>query len=170
MPKQVSRTRRRRLDRLHRCHSIVHHKSKLLRTAPVWAYPEVSAEDHLYTRRYRLAKVLQVLLAYCAIMLQKVERDRSLPTCFLDALFVVNVHIQVRAVFLRQRDSLVIDQRRVLHLRHSCSDCILNALSTVCVCLHTQAECVSFLHCSLQLFQSEFRGNRAAAVGEYAAG
>jgi len=54
-------------------------------------------------------KVLPVLLAQLAVMLQKIERDGSLLSRLLDALLVLDVHVQVRAVLLRQRDSLVVD-------------------------------------------------------------
>src|SRR6516164_410286 len=37
------------------------------------------------------------------------------------------------------------------------------------MCLHAQAESVRFLHCSLQLFESKFASNRAAAMREYGA-
>src|SRR6266536_2395509 len=57
----------------------------------------------------------------------------------------------------------------MLYRSHSCADCVLNALCTMSVCRHTQAEGVRFLHGSLQLLQCEFRGLRVAPVGQHSA-
>src|SRR6266852_8058347 len=58
----------------------------------------------------------------------------------------------------------------MLYRSDSCKNCILNALRTMCVCRHAQAEGVRFLHRSLQLLECEFRRVRIAAVGQHSAG
>src|SRR5215469_16052945 len=83
-------------------------------------------------------KVLPVPLPHLAVVFQKIQRDGPLPSRFLYALFVINVHVQVRAVLLRQRDSLVVDQRRVLHGRNTGPNGILDSLRIVCMRCYTQ--------------------------------
>src|SRR6266571_3958330 len=102
-------------------------------------------------------------------MLKEVRRNCALLGFLLVALCIVKIHIKISAMLFRERDSLVVDQRCMLDRSHSCTDCILNALCTVCVCLHAQAEGVRFLHGSLQLLQCEFRGLRVAPVGQHSA-
>src|SRR5229473_1435532 len=100
-------------------------------------------------------------------MLKEVRRDCTLLGFLLVALRIVKIHIKVGALLLRERHSLVVDQRCMFDRSHSRTDCILNALCTVCVCRHAQAEGVRFLHRSLQLLRCEFRRVRVAPVGQH---
>src|SRR5258708_28381071 len=100
-------------------------------------------------------------------MLKEVRRNCSLLGFLLVALCIVKIHIKVSAMLFRERDSLVVDQRCMLDRSHSCTDCVLNALCTVCVCLHAQPEGVRFLHPTLQLLKCEFRCVRVAPVGQH---
>ena len=87
-----------------------------------------------------------MLLAQLAIVFQKIDWDGSLPTRFLDALFVVDVHVQIGAVLLRQRDSLVVNQCRVLHRRYTRSNRVLDSLRIVRMRFHPQSKIPRFLH------------------------
>ncbi len=64
----------------------------------------------------------------------------------LDTFLVVDVHVEIGAVLLGERNAFVIDQRGVLDGGDACADRILDTFRRMCVRLDTQAEIGGFFH------------------------
>jgi hypothetical protein len=92
-----------------------------------------------------------VKLSQLRVVLQKILGNFSQPAGFLDALFVIDIHVEVGAVLLGQRDALLIDHGRVLDRGHAGPDRILDALGRVRMGLDSQSEVAGFIHRGLQL-------------------
>ena len=88
-------------------------------------------------------------------MLQKVRGNVVFSACFLNALFVVNVHVQIRAVLFRQRDAFLIYEGRVLDGSHTGANCVLDSVGGVRVRFHPKAEVPGLANRGLQFFQRE---------------
>ena len=116
----------------------------------------IGAERHFHAGFQRLAEVLALNLAQFRVVLQKILGNFSQPARFLDALFVVNIHVEVGAVLLGQRDALVINHGRVFDRGHAGPNRILDALGRVRMGLDSQSEVAGFIHRGLQFFGSKF--------------
>ena len=103
-------------------------------------------------------------------MLQEIFGDVPFSPGFLDAFFVVNIHVQICSVLLGEGDAFIVDQGRVLNGRYPGADGVLDSLWRVRVGFDTQAEVGGFIHSRLQFFQRELLGFGIAAVGEHGAG
>ena len=88
-------------------------------------------------------------------MLQEVLRDIPFSSRLLDALFVVDIHVQVCTVLFGQRDAFIIYQCGVLNGGHACTDRVFNPPRSVCVCRHTQSEVIRLIDGGLQFFKRE---------------
>ena len=81
-------------------------------------------------------------------------RDLPVPSAFLNALFVVDIHIEIGAVLLGQGDAFVVDHGGMLDRRDARPDRILDSLGRMRMRLHAQSEMAGLIHCGLQLFQA----------------
>ena len=89
------------------------------------------------------------------------------PARLLDALFVVDIHVQISAVLLGQGNALVVNHGRMFDGSHAGTDCILDALGRVRMRCHTQPEMTGFVHRGLQLLRSKLLRFRIAAMGQH---
>src|SRR5882762_1171405 len=103
-------------------------------------------------------------------MLQEVFGSRSLLAAFLDAFFVVDIHVEVGAVIQCHGNAFIVDHLNVLDRGSPREDGILDSLGRVRVDCHRQAEVAGFIHRRLQFFQREFERVGIAAVSEDRAG
>ena len=100
-------------------------------------------------------------------MLQKISRRVRRG---LDAFFVVNIHVQIGAVLLRERNAFIVDEGGMLDRCDAGADCVLDAFGRMRMRFDTQPEVGSLLDGSTQLFGSELDGLRIAAVCEHRTG
>ena len=170
MTEEVCSVRGRGLDGLHRGHSILHHEGELLGTGAVRANAEIRTERHFDSGGYRFAKVLAMLFAEFAIMLKEIGGNRSLLPCFLNALFVVDIHVEIGSMLLGKGNAFVVDQSRMFDGSYARTNCVLDSLGVVGVRFHSETEVVGFVDDCLQFLEGELSGVRAATVREDCSG
>ena len=73
-------------------------------------------------------------------MLQEIWRDVTLSAIFLDALLVVNIHIEIRTMLLGEGQAFVIDHGGVLDRGDAGTNCVLDALRCVGMSFNAQSE------------------------------
>ena len=144
-------------------------KANCLHAAVVRTDAGIGPKRQLHPGFQRLAEVLPVKLSQFRVVLQKILGNFSQPARLLNALFIVNIHVQVSAMLLGQRDAFVVDHGRVLDRSHACPDRILDALGRVRMRLDAQSEVAGFIHRGLQFFRSEFLRFRIAAMRQHGA-
>jgi hypothetical protein len=105
-------------------------------------------------------------LAELSIVLQKILGQASVSPIFLDAFFVVNIHVEISAVLLGEGDAFVVDLAGVLDGGDSGEDCVLDALRGVRMRFDAEAEVTGFIDRGAQLFEGEFLRVGIAAVRE----
>jgi hypothetical protein len=87
----------------------------------------------------------------------------------LDALLVVDVHVQIRTVLLGERDAFVVDERGMLDGGDSGANRVLDAFGRVRMRRNPQTEIRGLLDGGAQFLGGEFDGLRIAAMREHRA-
>ena len=100
-------------------------------------------------------------------MLQKIRRGIR---GRLNALFIVDVHVEVGAVLFGERDPLIVDERRVFDRSDARANRILDALRGVRVRRNAQPKVIGLLNRRAQLFRGEFDGFWIASMSKNRAG
>src|SRR5690242_21565241 len=103
-------------------------------------------------------------------MLQEIRRRLVLFTRVLNALLIVNIHVEIRAMFLGQSDAFVVDEGRVLDGSDARANRVLDAFSRVSMGGDAKAEVMSLIDGGMKLIGREFDRLRIAAVGQHCAG
>ncbi len=78
--------------------------------------------------------------AQLGVVLQKILRHTAGTAFLLNALFVINIHVEISAVLLGQGNAFVVDQRGVFNRGHARTNRILDALGRMGVRGHSQTE------------------------------
>ncbi len=99
-------------------------------------------------------------------MFKKVPRNLVVLARFLNAFFIVNVHIEISAVLLGECNAFVIDQRGMLNGSDTGADGVLDTFWGVRVGFHSKTEILGFVDGCLQFFGGELGRVRIAAVSE----
>ena len=102
-------------------------------------------------------------------MLQKIFRDIAFPARLLDALFVINIHVQISAALLGKGNALIIDHGCVLNRGHSGANCILDSLRRVRVRFDSQSKMARLIHRGSEFLRRKFLRIGIAAVREHRA-
>ncbi len=97
------------------------------------------------------------------IVNEKVRRGGGIG---FDAFLVVDIHVEVGAVLLRQCDTLIVDERGMLDRCNAGSNGVLDALGRVGVRLDAETETCGLFDGGAQFLRGEFDGFRIAAVGQ----
>jgi hypothetical protein len=127
----------------------------------------VGTEAHLDARPHRLGEIAALRLRQITVVLEEVGRRVR---CRLDALFVIDVHVQISPMLFGERDTFIVDERGVLDRRHPRPNRILDALGRMGMRFDAQAEIGGFLDGGAQFFGRKLDGFGIAAMGENGAG
>ena len=84
-------------------------------------------------------------------MLKKIRRHSTVSALFLDALLIVNIHVEIGAMLFGESNSFVVNHGRVLHGCNACANRILNSFRGVRVRGNPQAEVAGLVHRRLKL-------------------
>src|SRR5256885_7184562 len=133
------------------------HERELPRGYAVGANARVGAEGHFHSPSERLRKALALRFTEVAVVLQKIRGNIVVLARFLDALLIVNVHIQIGAVLFRQRDAFIVNQRGMLDGRDSGANSVLDAFRSMRMRFDAKPKVLSFADRRLQFFQRELR-------------
>src|SRR5262249_25122929 len=98
LTEQIRSVGRGRLDGLHGRHAVLYHESKLTAGDVIRTNAGVGPERHFDSRTNRLGEVAAVNLSEIAIMFKKIGRRLMFFGIGLNALLVVNVHVEIGAV------------------------------------------------------------------------
>src|SRR5579862_7473984 len=116
------------LDGLHRCHAVLHHESELADAAIVFAHACIGAEAELHTSVQFFREILALLFAEIAIVFEKVGGHAAVFAFLLNALVVVDIHIEISAVLFGERDAFIVDERGVFDAGDAGANGVLDAV------------------------------------------
>src|SRR6266436_4412017 len=129
----------------------------------------VRTERHLYSSAQSPREIAPLNLAQVAVVLQKIRGRLVGFAGVLNALLIVDIHVEISAVLLREGDPFIVNHGGVLYGSDAGPNGVLDAISGVSVSLNAKAEVASFVHRRLQFLRGELDRFRIAAVSEHGA-
>src|SRR3954453_17944767 len=107
MSNQVGGIESRRADRLRRCHAKTHHDGELSSVITMRINAGIRSEGHLHAGLERLLKCLALNAAYHFLFIDVLLRKSKLDCLSEQEIVVVDVHVEVTAVFLGETNVFI---------------------------------------------------------------
>jgi hypothetical protein len=134
------------LDRLHRRHAVLDHERKLASRDTVRTDARIGTERHFHSRASCFGEALALRFTKVPIVLEKISRRAAFFSVLLDALLVVDVHVQIGPPLFGERDAFVVYERGVLDGSDAGADGVLDSFRRVRMRFDAQGEVFCFVH------------------------